>query len=222
MQQQKPVLSDELSRRRRAIYAGLKQCLVDSAAIQGTRLWNNEFSDKPLYALQPFLTRLFEDLNIELSRAELQQKLLSALMLKPHELPDDPLKPSQQTGNIAFGIMPNAHKVFTCFMDNLLAKLFKVSPDTELSIKVFIFDNAHKVGIKGQALNNIKNWLSNSAQVALIEDLDMPQMQGLFHYCYIAACEYLGPVTTDKLVAESVKIAEQLPESNECSPRMFF
>lgn len=214
--------SSELSRRRRAIYAGLLSCLDPHRAVEGTRLWNAEFSNTPLYAVQSFLTRLYEVLDIDIPRAELQRKILQSLVKELKDLPEDPLASFSNTYTPPSTQTEASHKVFTYFMDYLLAGIAKTQSGTELTIKVYILDHAHRAGIQGEALNNVKQWLTESGQPTLIRSLELKQMRQLFHFCYVACCEYLGPVLTDRLVVESVRIVEQLPESAEFKPRKLF
>lgn len=219
-------LTDEMSRRRKAIYNGLNACLNQDDAIKATEIWMQEFSSKPLYALQPFLSRIIEELNIDVPRGNIQQHILNSLLndsdhqsevpksVSPSEFKQKMRSPSQKANA--------SHKVFTYFMDYFLAALFKSDSASELSIKVYVFDNAHRIGISGENMDKVKKWLSENGQVSLISELTLQQMQTLFHLFYVASCEHIGPVNTDKLIAESVKIVDQLPESAEFSVRSIF
>jgi hypothetical protein len=222
----KLALTDEMKRRRKAIYNGLNACLQQDDAMKATEIWLSEFSTKPLYALQPFLSRIIEELNINVPRGNIQQHILASLLNESdHQLdvtkslpalePEEKMRRPSQKANAS-------HKVFTYFMDYFLAALFKSDAASELSIKVYVFDNAHKIGISGENMDKVKKWLSENGQVSLISELTTKQMQTLFHLFYIASCEHIGPVNTDRLIAESVKIVEQLPESAEFSVKSIF
>ena len=219
-------LTDEMSRRRKAIYNGLNACLPQDDALKATEIWAYEFSEKPLYALQPFLSRIIEELNINVPRGRIQQHILNSLLNESDQQSDVPegvrRRGLNQERQGALQKANASHKVFTYFMDYVLAALFKSDPASELSIKVYVFDNAHRTGISGQNLDKVKKWLSENAQVSLISELTTQQMQTLFHLFYISSCEHIGPVNTDKLIAESVKIVEQLPESAEFSVKSIF
>jgi hypothetical protein len=222
----KGALTDEMSRRRKAIYNGLNACLNQDDAIKATEIWMQEFSSKPLYALQPFLSRIIEALDIDVQRSAIQQHILNSLLnesghqldvptsAQPAEFEQEVRRPLQKANA--------SHKVFTYFMDYFLAALFKSDSASELSIKVYVFDNAHRTGISGENMDKVKKWLSENGQVSLISELTLQQMQALFHLFYVASCEHIGPVNTDRLIAESVKIVEQLPESAEFSVRSIF
>lgn len=214
--------NEQLDRRRRAIFIALRECMDDDQAIKGTQIWLDDFSNKPLYALQPFMTRVFSEFNLAISRAVLQKQLLASLMRAEDDMPELSRQNNRNASANKKVMLPNAHFVFTFLMDYLQDEVRKYDPDKELSIKINVFDNTHKIGITGKVFDNIKQWLSGNGQVDLIEQLTMQQMQSLFHYYYKAACEYIGPVITDQLVSESVRVVEQLPESSDCSPRKFF
>lgn len=219
-------LTDEMSRRRKAIYNGLNACLNQDDAIKATEIWMQEFSSKPLYALQPFLSRIIEALDINVQRSAIQQHILNSLLnesghqldvptsAQPAEFEQEMRRPLQKANA--------SHKVFTYFMDYFLAALFKSDSASELSIKVYVFDNAHQTGISGENMDKVKKWLSENGQVSLISELTLQQMQTLFHLFYVASCEHIGPVNTDRLIAESVKIVDQLPESAEFSVKSIF
>lgn len=222
----KNALTDEMSRRRKAIYNGLSACLQQEDAIKATEIWLHEFSTKPLYALQPFLSRIIDELSINVPRGRIQQHVLNSLLNdsdQQSEVPESENLPEVKQHKQSEPRKINAsHKVFTYFMDYFLAALFKSDASSELSIKVYVFDNAHRIGISGQNMDKVKKWLSENAQVSLISELTTQQMQILFHLFYIASCEHIGPVNTDRLIAESVKIVEQLPESAEFSVKSIF
>ncbi len=219
-------LTDEMSRRRKSIYNGLNACLNKNDAIKATEIWMLEFSSKPLYALQPFLSRIIEELNITVARGAIQQHILKSLLNESDQQVEVPQKtnlPEFKQEKQSTPQKANAsHKVFTYFMDYFLASILKSDPASELSIKVYVFDNAHRIGISGQNMDKVKKWLSDNGQVSLISELTTEQMQILFHMFYIASCEHIGPISTDKLIAESVKIVEQLPESAEFSVKSIF
>lgn len=219
-------LTDEMARRRKAIYNGLCACLQQEEAIKATEIWMQEFSTKPLYALQPFLSRIIEGLNINVPRGTIQQKILNSLLNETTTQEDPPKRtklPEFKKENKKTPAEVNAsHKVFTYFIDYFLAALFKSDSASELPIKIYVFDNAHSIGVSGQSLDRMKQWLSENGQVSLISEMTKEQMQGLFHLFYISSCENIGPVNTDRLIAESVKIVEQLPESSEFSIKDIF
>ena len=212
---------DELSRRRRAIYTALLNCYDESNATLGVELWNREFSNKPLFALQPYISRLFEVIDIEVSRAELQRYILSALSLDNNSLEHDPLAQSTDASS-EIAASEIIHDVFRQMMSRIVAGLKKEYPIAEPKIKISLIDRMDIDGLSRENLQNIKVWLSGDADLALAGTLTLSQMQKLFHYLYLTACEELGPVATDKLVAEIVHETEQLPESGEFSPKNFF
>lgn len=219
-------LTDEISRRRKAIYNGMSACLQQNDAIKATEIWLQEFSNKPLYALQPFLSRIIEELNISIPRSAIQQQILKSLLNESDQQVDVPQSINLPEFTHENSIVPKtvnaSHKVFTHFMDYFLAALFKYDSASELSIKVYVFDNSHRIGVNGNDLDKVKQWLTDNGQVTLIRQMSLQQMQGLFHLFYVSSCEYVGPVKTDKLIEESLKIVEQLPESAEFSMKNIF
>lgn len=143
----------------------------------------------------------------------MQRSLLNALSADNSQLPPDLLdKLSLVTSATPELAVPQ--KVFTHFMDYFMAAISQNNPQVVLSIKTYMFDQAHKLGITGKTLNNLRLWLSADGQSFLIQNLKLEQMQGIFHIAYVGGCEFLGPVTSDRLV-------EELPEASEFSPRTF-
>lgn len=214
------IRSQEISRRRRAIYLALEKVLDKDLALQGTSIWQLEFSDKPVYALQPFISRLYAEFDLDVSRVQMQRSLLNALSADNSQLPPDPLA-GAATGKETTPRLEVPQKVFTHFMEYFMAGITQMNPSALLSIKTYMFDQVHKVGISGKTLNNFRQWLSESGQAFLIQNLDLAQMQGIFHIAYVGACEFLGPVNTDKLVAETIRLVEEMPEAATFSPRSF-
>jgi len=77
--------------RRRAIYFGVCELLPQEIALKAVKIWQSEFSDKPVYALQPFITRLGSEFNFDIPRNVIQRTLINALNVDISELPPDPL-----------------------------------------------------------------------------------------------------------------------------------
>ena len=218
--QKKP---DEISRRRRAIYGALLECMSEQNAREGTLLWQQEFSTNPLYALQPFFTRLIERVGIEISRAVLQRKVLHWLNLDVTQLPDDPLDANQVTSRAVASNVNAAYRVFVSFMEYLMGEFNRDDAEIELKIKMYMFDHLHKIGLNNESFNDLKKWLTeNSKGNFVVRDLSIDNMKNIFHLSYVAACEYLGPVETDSAVFRSVRMVEQLPSAVSFSPRNFF
>lgn len=211
----------ELSRRRRAIYTALLKCYDIKHAVLGVELWHREFSNKPLFALQPYITRLFEIIDKEVSRAELQRYIISALSMDNNSLEQDPFAyDSDAFKEVTASDI--AHDAFIHLMDHLVTGFKNNYPEAELKIKVSLLEKIYTTELSRENLEKMKLWLSGNGQLTLDRTLTLTQMQRIFHYLYLISCEELGPVPTDKLVTEIVQELEQLPESLEFSPKNFF
>ncbi len=212
---------DELSRRRRAIYTALLNCYDKNNAIAGVELWHREFSNKPLFALQPYISRLLEIIDIQVSRAEIKRYIISALAMDNSGLEQDPLaNDSDAFKEVTADEI--THDVFTHLMNALGDGLKNHFPDAELKIKIILLQKMGSTGLSNENMEHMSAWLTGDRNLQLQTTLTLIQMQRIFHYLYLVCCEELGPVATDKLVTETVHEVEQLPQATEFSPRNFF
>ena len=210
-------ITRDLKYRSGVVYQGLMEAIDKESAMKATRIWLNEFSDKPLYAVRPFIDRIYSNLELEIPRADLQRNLLGAMMSagenKAETNPkvfDDDIDRIVKLSKTK--LVQTKHKGFMVLIDEIFERIKVLDAEAELTIKVYLFDHLHSIGVKGSLASNVKEWLSEKRKDVNLGDLTQKQMRKVFHIIYVAACEYFGPVEADKMVSS---IILELEESSQ-------
>lgn len=220
-------LTDEIRQRSRGIYFGLLVNVDASIAFAATKIWIAEFSDKPLYAIRPFIQRLYDSFEISVTRADLQRQLLSSLMTMK-EIPDDMVMPD--IGEEIINIMESKEKEkievqyagYMIFINEIFKSIKAIDMQAELSVKMNMFDNAFELGMKGELASKTKQWIIENDHTLEIKELTYDQMCKIFHSLYVNSCKYLGPVETDALIVEVEERLEKVLEAKGFSPKILY
>lgn len=206
--------------RRRAIYHGLCALLPKKAALTAIKIWQAEFSDKPVYALQSYITRLGAEFKFEASRNLIQRTLINALSLDASELPADPLSNEdiEKPYLIASG---DAARVFTQLLSNFLHIADIHDQTVVLNIRNGLSEGIKELDIPSSYFDHLISMLLEPEEKILLEGLTVEQMKAVLHLVYVQLCKYFGPVGTDRILSEAVTITETMPEAAVCPPRSF-
>lgn len=212
---------DEMvTNRRRAIYFGLCEMLPPEVALKAVKIWQSEFSDKPVYALQPFITRLGSEFNFDIPRNVIQRTLINALNVDISELPPDPLKNEDIDRPYLIATRETA-RVFSMLVTSAIRIAESQDATTNLNIKNAFSEGIKSLGFRPQYHDQLMSLFLAPVKEVLIEDLTVAQLQDIVHLLYVQMCEYLGPISADSIMSEAVRLTEALPEAASCPPRSF-
>lgn len=115
-------------------------------------------------------------------------------------------------------ISPNA-KVFRTVVSAVVESIQETAPQFERMILDVAGQSAHKSLIKPV----LEPWVdAGLAPPALAANLSLPQMRGIINILYLCACQIVGPLEADRLIAAAIAQAEGLPEAEEFDPRQLF
>ena len=214
--------AEELKNKKQAIYVALLNYLSPDKAANAIAIWGNEFSDKPAFELQSFITRVTSEFNVDINRKDLHQSIIK-LLLNNSSIPqrDDYLVESMSLDTAKNTLQP-AHTIFALLITQWLDEIYSINRSLEFNVKQYIFSNLEKLPISFDEILNIKRWFNSNDQPSYIKALTEEHMKKIFHFCYIGSCEYIGPVKTDKIVSDIVKSIEDTPEAIYFSPKNFF
>ena len=206
--------------RRRAIYHGLCSLLPKQYALAAVKVWQTEFSDKPVYALQPYITRLSDEFNVEAPRNLIQRTLINALSTDVSQLPEDPL--SREDIEKPYLIASaDTVSVFSSLLSSFLRIADIHDQTVALNIRNELNQGIRELHIPSRYFDQLASMLLEPEKNTLIEGLTIEQMKEILHLVYVQLCRYSGPVTTDRMLSEAVKITEKMPEASNFSPRSF-
>lgn len=219
----------ELGRRRSAIYAALVSFLGEDQALKALLLWETEFSAGPIFALQGFLSRVCTDAELRARRGEVHKALVRSLSLDADQLPPDPHDRvralAREQGEHAWGgnggdprFGHEVAVVLSRVMGDFLGGLEDHDSVAAHKVRVFIIDHLSPLELAASVRQALTQWLTRQGTPPS-GGLGRGAAQEVLHLAYVAACQYIGPVMTDRFLAEAVKKAEGLPEARRFSPR---
>jgi hypothetical protein len=205
--------------RRRAIFHGLCEVMPMSSAQSAVEIWQTEYSDKPVYALQPFISRIRSAFSIDVPRNIIQRALINALSLDASELPKDPLankaidkpylKPSAETD-----------LVFTQLMRQILINAEHHNAAMILNVRTAVTERIKRMTLKRELQDQLIGLIHQPKSVQkVLTGLTVNQMREALHSLYVDLCAYIGPVETDRLLGDALKKIEKLPEAKVFAPR---
>ena len=214
--------SEDINQKKRAINLALLNYLDPNKAATAADIWLNEFSHKPAFELQTYISRITSEFNIMISRKDIQHSIIKMLLTDNNELKKDNYAIKNSSTEIKTTILQPSHIVFSLLITRWLNEVYDINRNLSLSIKQYIYNNLIKLHLSFDEILNIKRWLNANDKTFYIKNLSNEQMKKIFHFCYVGSCEYIGPVKTDKIVSDVVKSLEQTPEATSFSPKNFF
>ena len=105
--------AEDINLKKRAIYFALLNYLDPDMAAAATNIWLSEFSHKPAFELQTFITRITAEFGITVSRKEIQQAIIKMLLSSNNELKKENYPEKDSVTEIKTTILPPSHIVFS-------------------------------------------------------------------------------------------------------------
>lgn len=221
----------ELTRKRRAVYTALAPHLAPRQLFTALWLWEEEFSHGPTMALQGFLDRLGKRLGTNSPRRRyLHRSLVDALGRPETELAADPMPqmlefsagrlPSEQDRTAAPYLRydPVPLRVFSRLMSSFIQALGRHDRSASEKLAGYVAQQLPRLALAPAELAELGQWL-NRVRPALSRPLPEATLRAIVHAAYVGACEYFGPVLTDRCLAEALAAAAALAEARHCDPR---
>jgi hypothetical protein len=196
----------ELVLRRRAIYTGLRPYFDDQELLGLIKIWQDDFSQKPKFALSVFVSRCCNTPQLKQDRAKILGAIFMALDAPISELLPDPfedLKAADTSSILGFENDAKT-KVFMTFLQQIFMNF---DDQEEKKIRRFLVDNLNKIDSDNRRLKHMQQWLLEKS-ITLAANYKIEDMQKLVHFTYIAMCEAVGPVKADQYLAQAVKETE--------------
>lgn len=234
----KNIASDALdvrvARNRRAIYTGLKPFFPEDELIAALSLWQTRYSDGPAYALHGFINDICTSEPLKQIRNDLHRSLRQALFGPDEALENDPLLQIErwnsargkagtaaQADNVIQNKPPLRPKtqVFELLFEHFLA-LIEEEGHIGLQIRGYIDSHLDRILSNGPVSVQVSGWLRGK-QVHLDDCMELTEMRAILHMAYVLACEYVGPIETDKMLSAAVRYCESQDIARQFSPREF-
>ncbi len=196
----------ELVLRRRAIYTGLRPYFDDHELLSLIKVWQDDFSHKPKFALSVFVSRCCNTPELKENRAKILGSIFMAMDAPPSELLPDPLEDLKAADKASILGFENDNKT-TVFI-NLLQQIFMNFDEAEeKKIRRILVDQLNQLDTDNRRLMHMQQWLLEKT-TALAANYKIEDLQKLIHFTYVAMCEAAGPVKADQYLAQAAKETE--------------
>ncbi len=236
------------NQRRRALYAALVQTLPDDATAISVafRLWQREFADQPHFVATRYVTRcagligLTDSQRIALTRSifeslgkpyDAMPRVPEELLLASGDTEDDSglaVRGAARAGAGAAAPAPApqpqvastaASVVFGAICRTLLAPVRAQARSQADLLRQIIDDALTHARIPEAQRAGIASWsVAGATEEGMAAKLSTPELRRIVHALYLAACDALGPVAADTLLAQSVSRAQGLSAAVEFPP----
>lgn len=215
---------DEVELRKQAIMIGLSSYLTEKECINAIHVWEQQYSRAPKFALQQFIKEVVKS-NDQLwdFRNDIFINVIKAMSLREEEV-------DQQFQQIFHGRKLEASSAVKkkkdqkqqMVFENLYKTFMQLMEVTDFQVAGQLRKFLREKMLYGRSfameIQRLNSWLLGINNKLEIE-LAMDEMKQIIHSTYLGSCEYLGPVKTDALMSEAVKIVEKQTGEDDISPR---
>lgn len=215
---------------REALAAGFAAVLGSQHVDTALQLWDRHFAAGKPHALIEYVNQLAAALMLPTrQRHELRMALYRSLLAQgidptrasPGGAPVRPAGDGAPIPRIAIAGR-EGNPAFRVFRQVALGVLQGVRADALGAAQIFasaIDRHASAHGLDAAARNALSRWVAGEAADDFLHSLSVEAYSSLAHLLYVGACEALGPVAADRLLSQSVRRAELMPEAVTFPPQ---
>lgn len=205
----------DLKLKRRAVYTGLRPFLSDIELMSSMALWQQRYAEKSEYAFAEFLEACCNTEALRPKRAKILSALMRAMRTKEANLLADPY--DETTGEFlilqqkpAF-LTTDTAVVFAYFFIELIQQCDNV---VARKVRVHAIEHVRKLDLDVLSKKYMTDWLSGQAD-ALTGNYPLTVLRKVINDCYVAICQYVGPVKADQMLARAIAKAEPFATENK-------
>jgi hypothetical protein len=198
--------------RRRAIYTGMRAYFDDVELLRAIRLWQQDYSLKPKFALSVFVARCCNTPELKAQRIKILAAIFIAMDMPENQLLPDPLVDISVADKATLLHDHRLDAKTSVFMQLLTHILLNFNELEARNIKQYLIANLHLIKTDQRRVMHLRDWFSGRTE-ALAANYDIVIMQKLINQCYVAMCNYAGPIKADQYLAAAIKETEPLSTS---------
>lgn len=199
--------------------AALSAILDEAAVEQAASLYDLEFADQPTLSVAELVGRL--DANLGLGpRKKVAYKALTAAVQGKSPTPGAvSAVPAPAGGTGAGG--SDAGSVFGFLVREIVSRCKHRDVSSVQGLSRHVSEAIPQLTLSPAAEQGIRSWVADPERFALGSQGSDEEMKRLLQNVYLWSCDWFGPVDTDRIFADAVRTAEQLPAAANFSPRNF-
>lgn len=186
------IISEELNQRRRAIYFALLNYLSAKNAVAASQMWLDEFSHRPIFELQPFISKIYEVFETKVSRKDIQQSIIKLLVIDGEQIPENALMDEQSSKSLKDKELQTSHIVFSNLLNSWLQEIDNIDHYAFNGVKNYISHNISNFDVDIEEMINIKRWLNRQEKVILINGMPIKDLKKCFMWFTWVLVSLLG------------------------------
>lgn len=201
------------TQKRRIVYTALSEFLSGDELSQAFYLWEKDYSDKPVFALNEFVGRLSELSSGIGPRKEVIRKLLNlsqdpgsqTLLAAPEPVYKKQALSSGQSDQAQYP--ERLDKVF----EHFLVALENILPsDTFLQLRLNFLVRLADMPLNPALKSRLRSWFdSDGGGKSFSVVCASPEIRRVVNQLYVVVCELLGPVQADEVLEKAVTWLER-------------
>lgn len=192
------------AQKRKAVETALMPFIHGQTLAQALILWDEKYAHKPNFALQHFLRELCSDIELAHMRSRMLQALVTTFSsLQDQRQEKSPAK-TNHTSQAAAHHSPE-QQMFMALVEQLINS---AKSDRAIPVRLYVLEHIEKLPTAPNNRRALQTWLNQIAPLTDIT-LNLALMQQVINLAYVGLCEYLGPITADQLLQESVSAVQQ-------------
>lgn len=191
--------------RRRAIYTGLKPYLSQPEIQQALNIWEQDYLEKPTYALSVFVARCCNTQELKQKRLEMLRSVINALDKDESELLDGSeiqhLNTNYQNKRTNKRIEP-ATLVFAELFQHLLS--FVEDQKSDIKIRKNIVSKLRILNTKERRILQMQDWILRD-RLELETSFYPEFLRALMNIVYIEICDFVGAIKADVYLTQAIR-----------------
>ena len=215
------ISEEERSYRRRLVYNAMPDGVSETTVQKSLTVLEREFSDVSEIKYSDFVQRLQRNLD----RAELNIGTLLGRIMTLKDKPATELRPEPNSAALRSAVaealpLDGRLKVFNTMLATIADDLARRGADKVADFRTYWIENASSQGFTDECETSLVAWAQNPGAVPRVGGTNK-ELAKLVNAAFVWLCNKFGPVEGDKFLHRAVAAAERLPESFDCSPRVF-
>lgn len=213
-----------ITHRRRAIYTGLKPFLKPAELMQALKYWELEFSTKPTYAVNVFISRCCTTPDLKARRSEMLRSVVNAMDLDESQLLPDP---GSQINTLLFEENNRREgggasvDIQTRMFMALVSKYFSlIGSEAARHTRLRVSERLFEIKTRERRVSAMHDYISGKSNT-LETSFYLDFLQQVFNLIYVETCDAIGPVKADSCLAMALRTTEPIAAESAFNLRQF-
>lgn len=205
-------------KRRDAVVNALTAILDEAAVEQAITVYDVEFADQQTLSVAGLVGRLDSVLSLGPKRKLVYKQLTTAVQGGGGSAAE---ASTPQAAEAASGGVSDAGTVFGFLVREIVSRCKHRDASSVQGLSRHVASMIPQLQLSAAAEQDVRAWVRDPEKTALGSQGTDEEMKRVFQGIYMWSCDWFGPVDTDRMFAEGVRNAEQLPAAGSYSPRKF-